>query len=141
MPDPSPLALAGTWFSSTTALAQAIRESVRISDEDERELTVRRVFQAVRIAVNEEFTALDAFLRVLPKCLKPGARVAILTFHSGEDRRVKQVMRAGVRDGIFSETSDSPDHRQPGGATDEPAKHLRQVTLGGPLLGSRKMLR
>ena len=102
------LALAGTWFSSTTALAQAIRESVRISDEDERELTVRRVFQAVRIAVNEEFTALDAFLRVLPKCLKPGARVAILTFHSGEDRRVKQVMRAGVRDGIFSETSDSP---------------------------------
>ncbi len=102
------LALAGTSFSSTIALAQAIRESVRISDEDERELTVRRVFQAVRIAVNEEFTALDAFLRVLPKCLKPGARVAILTFHSGEDRRVKLAMRTGVRDGIFSETSDGP---------------------------------
>jgi 16S rRNA (cytosine1402-N4)-methyltransferase len=101
-------ALAGTWFANTTALATAVRESVRISDEDERELTVRRVFQAIRIAVNEEFTALDAFLRVLPKCLKPGARVAILTFHSGEDRRVKQAMRSGVRDGIYSETCDGP---------------------------------
>ncbi len=100
------LALAGTWFPNTTAFAQAIRESVRISDEDERELTVRRVFQAVRIAVNEEFTALDGFLRVLPKCLKPGGRAAFLTFHSGEDRRVKQVMKAGVRDGVFSEMSD-----------------------------------
>ena len=102
------LTLAGTCFSSTIALAQAIRECVRISDEDERELTVRRVFQAVRIAVNEEFTALDAFLRVLPKCLKPGARAAILTFHSGEDRRVKQSMKVGVRDGIYSEMSEGP---------------------------------
>jgi len=99
-------ALAGKRFATTTALAQAIRESVRITDDDERELTVRRVFQAVRIAVNEEFTALDAFLRSLPKCLKSGARAAILTFHSGEDRRVKQVMRVGVRDGIFSEMSE-----------------------------------
>jgi 16S rRNA (cytosine1402-N4)-methyltransferase len=101
-------ALAGVKFPSTFALAQAVREAVRISDEDERELTVRRVFQAVRIAVNEEFTALDAFLRFLPKCLKPGGRIAILTFHSGEDRRVKQVMKYGVRDGVFSEMCDGP---------------------------------
>jgi 16S rRNA (cytosine1402-N4)-methyltransferase len=100
------LALAGRSFPDTLALARAIRESVRVSNEDERELTVRRVFQAVRIAVNEEFTALDAFLRVLPKCLKPGARAAILTFHSGEDRRVKQSMKVGVRDGIYSEMSE-----------------------------------
>ncbi|MGL4398433.1 MAG: 16S rRNA (cytosine(1402)-N(4))-methyltransferase RsmH [Luteolibacter sp.] len=102
------LALAGNRFPNTAAFASAIREAVRISDEDERELTVRRVFQAIRIAVNEEFTALDAFLRVLPECLKPGGRVAILTFHSGEDRRVKQAMRQGVRDGVFSEMSDGP---------------------------------
>ena len=100
------LALAGHSFPDTLALARAVRESVRVSDEDERELTVRRVFQAVRIAVNEEFTALDAFLRVLPKCLKPAARAAILTFHSGEDRRVKQAMKVGVRDGIYSEMSE-----------------------------------
>jgi 16S rRNA (cytosine1402-N4)-methyltransferase len=69
-------------------------------------LTVRRVFQAVRIAVNEEFVALDTFLRVLPDCLKPGGRAAILTFHSGEDRRVKKVFQSGVRDGVFSEISE-----------------------------------
>jgi 16S rRNA (cytosine1402-N4)-methyltransferase len=99
-------ALAGRRFSNTLAFAQAIREAIRVSDEDERELTVRRVFQAVRIAVNEEFTALDAFLRALPNCLKSGGRAAILTFHSGEDRRVKQYMKAGVRDGLYSEMSD-----------------------------------
>ncbi len=99
-------AVAGKIFSSTTHFANAIRESIRVSDDDERELTVRRVFQAVRIAVNEEFTALDAFLRALPACLKPGGRVAILTFHSGEDRRVKQFLKAGFRDGLYAEMSD-----------------------------------
>lgn len=99
-------ALAGKKFSSTTEFAGAIRSSIRVSDEEERDLTVRRVFQAVRIAVNEEFTALDAFMRALPGCLKPGGRVAVLTFHSGEDRRVKQFMRTGVRDGIYTEMSD-----------------------------------
>ena len=98
-------ALAGGSFPTTAAFAKAIRESVRISDEAEMDLTVRRVFQAVRIAVNEEFTALDAFLRALPDCLKPGGRAAILTFHSGEDRRVKQTMKVGIREGIFSEMS------------------------------------
>ncbi|HEY8961824.1 MAG TPA: 16S rRNA (cytosine(1402)-N(4))-methyltransferase, partial [Luteolibacter sp.] len=49
---------------------------------------------------------LDAFLRALPGCLKPGGRVAILTFHSGEDRRVKKAFQAGLRDGIYSDISD-----------------------------------
>ncbi len=102
------LALAGKIFPNTLALASAIRRSIHVSDEDERELTVRRVFQAVRIAVNEEFAALDAFLRALPNCLNSGARAAILTFHSGEDRRVKQFMKAGLRDGIYSAMSDGP---------------------------------
>lgn len=102
------LALAGQRFPNTLALANAVRESIRVSDDDERELTVRRVFQAVRIAVNEEFTALDAFLRALPSCLNPGGRAAILTFHSGEDRRVKQFMKAGLRDGLYSAMSDGP---------------------------------
>jgi 16S rRNA (cytosine1402-N4)-methyltransferase len=101
------LALAGQSFATTLALAQAIREAVRISDEEERELTVRRVFQAVRIAVNEEFTALDQFLRVLPACLKPGGRVAILSFHSGEDRRVKQAFKMGLRDGDYAELNET----------------------------------
>jgi len=101
-------ALAGNHYPDTLALAQAIRESIRVSDEHVRELTVRRVFQAVRIGVNEEFTALDAFLRTLPNCLKSGGRAAILTFHSGEDRRVKQAMKTGIQDGIYSEMGDGP---------------------------------
>src|SRR5262249_60951410 len=65
--------------------------------------TVRRVFQALRIAVNDEFNALDAFLRDLPLCLKAGGRVAILTFHSGEDRRVKKSFQAGERNCTYAE--------------------------------------
>ena len=97
--------LAGRKFFTTSELAMAIRKMSEIR-EDEKEITLRRVFQAVRIAVNEEFTALDAFLRSLPNCLKPGGRVAILTFHSGEDRRVKKCFQAGLREGVFAEISD-----------------------------------
>ncbi len=101
------MALAGRKFPNTHAFAEAIRNAVHISDESEMDLTFRRVFQAVRVAVNEEFIALDAFLRVLPACLKPGGRAAILTFHSGEDRRVKLSMKEGIRTGVFSAMSDS----------------------------------
>jgi 16S rRNA (cytosine1402-N4)-methyltransferase len=107
-------ALAGKSFPTTTALAAAVRALADVESED---ITIRRVFQAVRIAVNEEFTALDMFLRALPGCLKPGARIAILTFHSGEDRRVKKAFRQGMTDGVFTATSDGvitagPDERR-----------------------------
>jgi 16S rRNA (cytosine1402-N4)-methyltransferase len=52
-----------------------------------------RVFQALRIAVNDELDALDRLLAVLPKCVRPGGRVAIMSFHSLEDRRVKNAFR------------------------------------------------
>jgi 16S rRNA (cytosine1402-N4)-methyltransferase len=68
-------------------------------------MSVRRTMQALRIAVNDEFTALDALLRALPACLAPGGRVAILTFHSGEDRRVKKAFQAGLREGVYSEVA------------------------------------
>lgn len=112
-------ALAGGDFGDTRALAAAIRAVPALAglDHERVELAVRRVFQAVRIAVNEEFTALDTFLRVLPACLKPGGRVAVLSFHSGEDRRVKQAFRQGERDGDYAEVSDGvtvagPDERR-----------------------------
>jgi 16S rRNA (cytosine1402-N4)-methyltransferase len=68
----------------------------------EVKMSVRRTFQALRIAVNDEFAALDTLLRVLPQCLAPGGRAVILTFHSGEDRRVKKALQAGHRSGIYS---------------------------------------
>jgi 16S rRNA (cytosine1402-N4)-methyltransferase len=96
-------ALAGQRFETTMTLANAIRALLPKADHDERELSVRRVFQALRIAVNDEFSALDTFLRNLPASLNPGGRVAILTFHSGEDRRVKKAFAEGLRTGAYAE--------------------------------------
>jgi 16S rRNA (cytosine1402-N4)-methyltransferase len=72
---------------------------------DEVERAIRRTFQALRIAVNDEFSALDAFLRILPASVAPGGRLAVLTFHSGEDRRVKAAFAAGHRDGVYAAVS------------------------------------
>ena len=61
------------------------------------------MFQALRITVNDEFSALETLLRQLPYCLNPDGRVAVLTFHSGEDRRVKKAFQAGFRAGWYAE--------------------------------------
>jgi 16S rRNA (cytosine1402-N4)-methyltransferase len=99
-----------TPFTRTQQLAEALREILRLPPPgrgvETDDSPVRRVFQALRIAVNDEFGVLDLFLRHLPHCLKPGGRVAILTFHSGEDRRVKHAFKAGLRDGIYSAASE-----------------------------------
>ena len=95
--------LAGENFTTTKILAAAIRAALPRLSRDDLDLTIRRVFQALRIAVNDEFSALDMLLRHLPSCLNPGGRVAILTFHSGEDRRVKKSFEAGLRDGFYSD--------------------------------------
>lgn len=92
-------AILKTRVFTTTDLAQRVHETD--GDDD----SVRRVFQALRIALNDEFGALDALLRNLHYCLNPGGRVAILTFHSGEDRRVKKAFQAGERNGVYSEVS------------------------------------
>jgi len=93
--------IAGRAFRTTKELAQAVREALPKSRREELDLTVRRIFQAVRIQVNDEFSALESLLRVLPQCLMDGGRVAILTFHSGEDRRVKKAFETGYRDGVY----------------------------------------
>ena len=81
----------------TSALPGVAKTDVKMS--------IRRTFQALRIAVNDEFSALDALLRSLPQCLAPGGRAAVLTFHSGEDRRVKKAFQAGRRAGVYSDVA------------------------------------
>jgi 16S rRNA (cytosine1402-N4)-methyltransferase len=88
-------AVSGEKIATTVQLAEVVRRTGASDD------AVRRVFQALRIAVNEEFSALETFLRSLPLCLKPGGRAAILAFHSGEDRRVKKAFQSGEREGIY----------------------------------------
>lgn len=101
--------LAGGRFETTHALAGAIRRLLKDKlDSEELERTLKRVFQAVRISVNDEFSSLESLLRILPDCLVPGGRVAILTFHSGEDRRVKKAFHAGLVANVYRAISRDP---------------------------------
>lgn len=80
-------------FSTTTDLADAIASSVPRKYRYGRIHPATRVFQALRIAVNEELAALEKFLDLAPTWLKPGGRIGIISFHSLEDRRVKHHFR------------------------------------------------
>jgi 16S rRNA (cytosine1402-N4)-methyltransferase len=79
-----------------------------------------RVFQALRILVNRELANLQELLRVLPWCLRPGGRVAIISFHSGEDRLVKAAFKEGQRAGVYENVSDEPVRPSFGERTDNP---------------------
>ncbi|HEX3599150.1 MAG TPA: 16S rRNA (cytosine(1402)-N(4))-methyltransferase RsmH [Lacipirellulaceae bacterium] len=81
---------------TATELARTIRESVPRS-RDERIDPATRTFQALRIAVNEELKWLEVALRRLPDSLRPGGRLAIISFHSLEDRLVKESFREDAR--------------------------------------------
>jgi len=105
--------------TTTRQVAHLVREAVRDllpSPDEVPELrkALQRTFQALRIAVNDELGVLDQFLAFLPRALKPGGRVAILTFHSGEDRRVKKAFLNGQREGRFAAIA--PEPIRPSGA-------------------------
>jgi 16S rRNA (cytosine1402-N4)-methyltransferase len=93
-------------ITTTSELARVVRGALSERVEaDDAELCVRRVFQALRIEVNDELGVLDLLLRQLPTCLRAGGRAAFLTFHSGEDRRVKKAFEQGQRDGTYASIS------------------------------------
>jgi 16S rRNA (cytosine1402-N4)-methyltransferase len=111
--------------STTVELAHRVRDAVRphlsplprkstatsrqvesqSNKKKKLDATVARVMQAIRIQVNEEFEALEALLHDLPYILAPGGRAVFLTFHSGEDRRVKKAFKAGFNAGLYSSWS------------------------------------
>lgn len=97
------------YVETTTQMKDAIEEALSFVPEKERKEAVKkscqRCFQALRIDVNSEFEVLYDFLDKLPDALRPGGRVAILTFHSGEDRLVKRAFKAGAKVGVYSEVS------------------------------------
>ena len=97
----------GNRVDTTTKLRELIADTLDFLPEKEKKDTIRktcqRVFQALRIDVNREFEVLYEFMEKLPDALKPGGRVAILTFHSGEDKLVKKALKVGYKAGIYSD--------------------------------------
>ncbi len=99
----------GEKIDTTTALRSCIETALSSFPEKERKEAVKkscqRTFQALRIDVNSEMEVLYEFLDKLPSVMAPGGRIAILTFHSGEDRLVKKAFKQGVREGVYADAS------------------------------------
>ncbi len=100
----------GAKIKTTTQLKDAITQALSFLPPGEQKEAVKkscqRCFQALRIDVNQEFEVLYSFLEKLPGVLAPGGRVAILTFHSGEDRLVKRFFKEGKQQGLYSAISE-----------------------------------
>lgn len=97
----------GVNISTTTQLQKIIKDALQCIPENKRDNEIKksfkRSFQALRIDVNSEFEVLYDFLEKLPDVLAEGGRVAILSFHSGEDRLVKKSFKRLFREGIYKE--------------------------------------
>ncbi len=89
-------------------IARALWHLPAQTRRDEVKKSSQRTFQALRIAVNDEFAVLEQFLHLVPSCLKEGGRVAILTFHSGEERRVKKSFLEGYHAGVYGRIASEP---------------------------------
>ena len=99
-------------INTTTDLQEIIADALKFIPENKRDKEIKkscqRSFQALRIDVNDEFEVLYEFLEKLPSALAKGGRVAILSFHSGEDRLVKKSFQHYFREGIYSEVAPKP---------------------------------
>jgi 16S rRNA (cytosine1402-N4)-methyltransferase len=93
-------------FATTAELAEVVRRSVPRSGGID---PATRVFQALRIAVNDELGALDRLLAALPRVVKPGGRAGVISFHSLEDRRVKHAFRTDVWQAVTKKPVEAGD--------------------------------
>ena len=97
----------GGSIETTKQFAAVIEGALSFLPPKEKKEAVKkscqRCFQALRIDVNSEFEVLYSFLEKLPKVLKSGGKVAVLTFHSGEDRLVKKAFKQYYKEGVYSD--------------------------------------
>jgi 16S rRNA (cytosine1402-N4)-methyltransferase len=104
-------------FVRTFDLVDAVFEAKHLTRAEWRASAARRAraihpatltFQALRMVVNDELGNLRELLRVAPLCLRPGGRFVVISFHSGEDRLVKEAFRSGVEAGVYAAIADEP---------------------------------
>ncbi|MBN2183305.1 MAG: 16S rRNA (cytosine(1402)-N(4))-methyltransferase RsmH [Sedimentisphaerales bacterium] len=108
----------GQPFARTSQLVDVIFEAKRITKKTWQKQNrasksgflhpAARTFQALRILVNDELGCLKELLRIAPYCLRPGGRIGIISFHSGEDRLVKKSFCDNVRQGIYQSAAKEP---------------------------------
>ncbi len=102
----------GKRIETTTQMQEIIANTLKNTPEKDKETAIKkscqRCFQALRIDVNDEFEVLYEFLEKLPDSLASGGRVAIMSFHSGEDRIVKKSFKKYFREGVYKEISSAP---------------------------------
>jgi 16S rRNA (cytosine1402-N4)-methyltransferase len=89
-------------------VSAAARPMNRFDKDDRRIHPATRTFQALRIFVNHELDDLRELLTAIPRVLKPGAKVVIISFHSLEDRIVKDAFREGVKQGFYKLLTKKP---------------------------------
>jgi 16S rRNA (cytosine1402-N4)-methyltransferase len=99
-------------IETSAELAELIRRSVPRLPGRQRIDPATRTFQALRIAVNNELVSLEIALRRIPDCLRPGGRMAVISFHSLEDRRVKESFRSDQRLNVLTRRPIRPDQEE-----------------------------
>ena len=98
-----------TTLKLRTVIEKALQRPLRgVSEKEKKEIIKKscaRCFQALRIDVNQEFQVLYELMEKLPHVMNPGGRIAVLTFHSGEDRLVKKAFRQYFKEGLYQSIS------------------------------------
>ena len=124
-------------FQTTNELAEAIARCVPRKYRYGRIHPATRVFQALRIAVNQELQSLEKFLKIAPDWLKPGGRIGIVSFHSLEDRLVKHSF---VRSPLLRILTKKPITPQPEEIAENPRSRSAKLRIAERLNSSNSLI-